>query len=173
MTAWVTLPDSDLDPDSPITTSLMIALRDNPIAISEGAAGAPEVKHAALEDHTASAPKYQVGSVGGASTTSTGYTKVAEMRIGSAGTIRVDFRLSIANAASTAFGRIYRNGVAVGTERSTTSTSLVTFTEAIAGWSRNDLIQLYVRTSNASHAATGQTLTANVDSAPVIGTALP
>ena len=41
MAAWTTIPDSDVDPESPITTSLMVALRDNPIAIAEGASGAP------------------------------------------------------------------------------------------------------------------------------------
>ena len=43
MAAWTTIPDSDLDPESPITTSLMQALRDNPVAITEGASGAPKV----------------------------------------------------------------------------------------------------------------------------------
>ena len=47
--AWVTIADSDIDPDSPITTSLMTALRDNPIAIADGSAGAPAVQTAALE----------------------------------------------------------------------------------------------------------------------------
>ena len=41
MAAWTTIPDSDVDPESPITTSLMQALRDNPVAIAEGATGAP------------------------------------------------------------------------------------------------------------------------------------
>ena len=34
MTTFVTIPDSDVDPESPITTGLMVALRDNPIAIT-------------------------------------------------------------------------------------------------------------------------------------------
>ena len=41
MAAWTTIPDSDVDPESPITTSLMQALRDNPVAITENASGAP------------------------------------------------------------------------------------------------------------------------------------
>jgi hypothetical protein len=41
MTAWVSIPNGDIDPDSPITTSLITALRDNPIAITEKASGAP------------------------------------------------------------------------------------------------------------------------------------
>jgi len=50
MTAYVTIPNGDVDPESPITTSLMVALRDNPTAITEGAVGAPEIVAAALED---------------------------------------------------------------------------------------------------------------------------
>ncbi len=43
MAVWTTIPDSDVDPESPITTSLMQALRDNPIALGEGASGSPSV----------------------------------------------------------------------------------------------------------------------------------
>lgn len=41
MTAYVSIPNGDVDPESPITTSLMVALRDNPTAIMEKASGAP------------------------------------------------------------------------------------------------------------------------------------
>ncbi len=44
--AWVTVPDSDVDPESPITTGLMIALRDNPVAIAGRLSGAPLVVNA-------------------------------------------------------------------------------------------------------------------------------
>lgn len=44
MTTYTVIPDSDIDPESPLTTGLMTLLRDNPIAISEGASGAPIVK---------------------------------------------------------------------------------------------------------------------------------
>lgn len=48
MTAYVSIPNSDVDPESPITTSLIIALRDNPTAITEGASGAPKIQTAAI-----------------------------------------------------------------------------------------------------------------------------
>lgn len=41
MTTYTSIPDTDIDVDSPITTGLMTLLRDNPIAITEKAAGAP------------------------------------------------------------------------------------------------------------------------------------
>lgn len=36
MTTYTTIPDADVDQDSPVTQPLMTALRDNPIAIAEG-----------------------------------------------------------------------------------------------------------------------------------------
>ena len=38
---WTVIPDSDIDPDSPITTGLMTAYRDNFAAMAAGDAGAP------------------------------------------------------------------------------------------------------------------------------------
>jgi len=49
MTAYNTIADGDIDPESPITTTLMTRLRDNAIAITEGSSGAPEIQTAALE----------------------------------------------------------------------------------------------------------------------------
>lgn len=51
MADWVDLPDSSLDPDAPVTSELAYAWRDNPIAISEGAPGAPRVQPRALETY--------------------------------------------------------------------------------------------------------------------------
>ncbi len=48
MTTYNTIPDSAIDPESPVTTGLMTKLRDNPIAISEGATGAPRINPRAL-----------------------------------------------------------------------------------------------------------------------------
>ena len=38
---WTTIPDSDIDPDSPFTTGLATAYRENVIAAFEKASGAP------------------------------------------------------------------------------------------------------------------------------------
>lgn len=51
MTAYTVIADSDIDPESPITTTLMTRLRDNPIAITEGASGAPAIASVALADY--------------------------------------------------------------------------------------------------------------------------
>jgi hypothetical protein len=57
--------------------------------------------------------------------------------------LRIKFDIKTTNNAVPVRGRIYRNGVAVGTERETYSTTYVNFSEDISGWSAGDLIQLY------------------------------
>lgn len=43
MATWTTIPDSSLEPGKPIRSIDALALRDNPVAIAEGALGAPRV----------------------------------------------------------------------------------------------------------------------------------
>jgi hypothetical protein len=43
MATWTTLPDASLEPGKPIRSIDGLALRDNPVAITEGAAGAPRI----------------------------------------------------------------------------------------------------------------------------------
>jgi len=49
----------------------------------------------------------------------------------------------------TAYGRIYVNGIAVGTERSTNSTTAITYTENIS-LNAGDKLQIYCKISNAA-----------------------
>lgn len=72
------------------------------------------------------------------------YTKKKEIYIPRTGTYRIKFTLNGNTGPVHGHGRIYRNGVAVGTERSTQSASGVEFSEDIAGWSPGDLCQLYL-----------------------------
>lgn len=48
MADYIAQPDTAVDPDAPVTSDLMYALRDNPIAMFEGAAGAPRLTNSAL-----------------------------------------------------------------------------------------------------------------------------
>lgn len=48
MTSYITITDAEVQPEAPITSELMTKLRDNPVAISEGAAGAPKIEQAAM-----------------------------------------------------------------------------------------------------------------------------
>jgi len=43
MTAYVPIPNGDIDQDSPVTQPLMTALRDNLLATAEGSPGAPKI----------------------------------------------------------------------------------------------------------------------------------
>jgi hypothetical protein len=52
MATWTTLPDASLEPGKPIRSIDGLALRDNPIAIAQGAAGAPKISLLALETIT-------------------------------------------------------------------------------------------------------------------------
>jgi len=48
MADWFNITDTQVDPDAPLTSQLGYAWRDNPIAISEGAPGAPRNQMASL-----------------------------------------------------------------------------------------------------------------------------
>ena len=53
MTDYTSIADSQIDPKAPVTSELMTALRDNPIAIAEGAAGAPKIADKVIYEDTA------------------------------------------------------------------------------------------------------------------------
>ena len=84
-----------------------------------------------------------VSSDGLKTTTSTDGVKAKEIKVYRPGTYRIKFDLAIIGAELTAYGRIYRNGNPIGTERSTTDTSYTTFSEDIANWEEGYPIQLY------------------------------
>ena len=90
------------------------------------------------------------------STTSTSYVKLKETKLGtvpnSLTSIRISFDLK--GSGNVVGARIYRNGAAIGAERSTTSTSFVTFTQdfTTTAWAENDLIQIYAHASGGSTA---------------------
>lgn len=48
MADWTNITDSQVDPDAPLTSELAYAWRDNPVAIAEGAVGAPRIAPGAL-----------------------------------------------------------------------------------------------------------------------------
>jgi len=51
MVAYTEIPDTDVDPESPLTTTLFTRLRDNPKAIAEGSSGAPRVSSKAQDNN--------------------------------------------------------------------------------------------------------------------------
>lgn len=81
-------------------------------------------------------------------TSSNTYVKLKDISINNiGGVIHTTFDLKTDNGANAAFGRVYVNDIAVGTERTTTSTSFVTFVEditVVAG----DNVQIYAHTTS-------------------------
>ena len=89
-------------------------------------------------------------SDGNVGSTDDAYTKIRETEIVKDGTLRIKFSLHTNNASYATYGRIYRNGVAVGTERSSVQTSAEEFSEDIAGWTAGDLVQIYYHRTTAN-----------------------
>ena len=79
------------------------------------------------------------------STTEEDPIKLKEIALAHGGNLRIKFQLKNSiGAANSTRGRIDRNGVAVGTVRTTNSTTFVNFSEDIAGWAPGDRCELYV-----------------------------
>lgn len=80
-----------------------------------------------------------------AAVSSTTYTKLKEVQLPRAGTVSVTFELAGNGGATGVYGRIYKNDVAVGTERGpVSSTTYVAYTEDIA-IAAGDRISLYCK----------------------------
>jgi len=70
-------------------------------------------------------------------------------------TLKIRFRLKSGDAglATNVYAKIYRDGIAVGTERVTLQTAYQTYSQDIIDWNAGDIIQIYAYTTNATHAA--------------------
>ncbi len=93
-----------------------------------------------------------------ASSTSASYTKLGEIKINGSGALRIKFVLQqiSGSASNDTFGRIYRNGSAVGTERAVAAdAAMLEFSEDISGWSTGDLVQLYCKDANGNTLSCG------------------
>ena len=62
MAEFTVIPDANLEPDKPARSIDALALRDNPIAIAEGAAGAPRIQTAAIQDGAVTSAKLATGT---------------------------------------------------------------------------------------------------------------
>lgn len=62
MATYTAITDTEIDPEKPVTTSLMTKLRDNPLAMFEGASGAPKIEPAAITDGSLTAAKLATGT---------------------------------------------------------------------------------------------------------------
>jgi len=84
-------------------------------------------------------------------TTSGTYTKKKEIRIGKGGTITISFSMyADITGGNVAYGRIYKNGVAHGTEWSNPTQSWAAYTEDLV-FEAGDLVQLYFKAGDGVH----------------------
>ena len=155
MTTYTAIPDSDIDPESPGTTTLFTRLRDNPLAIAEGDATAPDIAYSALGPPTLSTGTIQISDFAFSSKdliSILSYTKLAEFRVSGTGTVNTYFGLysSSSYPSFNAYGRVYKNGSPVGTERIVNGSSPGTFyySEDVSV-SDGDLIQFYAKSALA------------------------
>lgn len=141
MTTYTAIPDANLEPGKPARSVDAILLRDNPIAITEGAAGAPRVQAAALSDfETGSTLIYESDDV---ISTLASNTKIIEAQVQRTGTISVTMKYRRTGGTSLINSfRIYKNGVAQGATQSTTSTVYQTYSLDLSV-SPGDLIQIF------------------------------
>jgi hypothetical protein len=110
------------------------------------------------------------GIAGQVSSTSVTYEKKRTVTFanGISGTLRIEFYLRVTvNDGTWAYGRIYKNGVALGTEQSTQSDVDVLMTEDInvGVLAPGDTLELWIHTSNAADAALAQLLKIYYDNA--------
>ena len=66
MATWVNISNANLQPGAPARSVDAIALRDNPIALAEGAAGAPRIQTAAIADLAVTGAKIANTTITGA-----------------------------------------------------------------------------------------------------------
>jgi hypothetical protein len=87
-------------------------------------------------------------------TGATSYTKKKETRLNrSLQGIRIGFGLK-RNVGGVAKAKIYKNGIAIGTERTNSATPVgnyQTWTEDFTGFSAGDLVQIYCYTDNGAN----------------------
>lgn len=97
-------------------------------------------------------------------TQSTTYVKLKELVCPAAGTYRVSFYMDEGGEVANkyAYGRIYKNGVAFGTERSVYGNANNTFTEDLT-FAKGDLIQLYAKSEVATNTTTVSTFNMKCD----------
>ena len=151
--AWTVIPDSDIDPDSPVTTGLMTALRDNVAAAFAKDSGAPVL----ADNYIAPImlPAYTTGNyrMGEAETglgdvTGSTYVKQETKIVKQSGVINMRIGGLKDGGLNNGHVKIYVNGAAIGVERLVNSTSFVYWEEDITV-AVDDLVQVYVRSTTA------------------------
>lgn len=116
--------------DDPVTTALATALKNNPVALAEGASGAPRIVDTAMQAYTAGNNVIGDALIGVQSTTSTSFVGVPNQLVAArAGTVRVFVNIVGENGAQV---RYRVNGSNVVTSSTVNSVTYVSRTADIA-----------------------------------------
>jgi hypothetical protein len=83
MATWTNVPNSVLEPGDPIRSVDIIAIKENIIALSEGASGAPKILTTAINDAAVTTEKLAIGE---RMTTTNVLAKTADASVGNVGT---------------------------------------------------------------------------------------
>lgn len=138
-----------------LTSTKMTQLYDNLTALANGDSGAPSIQNSAVAVgaiHTRHFKEMEVGSYKimefpNSVSSSATYVKVNEGRVSRSGAFT--YRGVLAASAPTAYARVYRNGVAVGSEH-TSGISPTAFASDSTSWTAGDLVQLFTRNSGGN-----------------------
>lgn len=117
MPDYVPIVDDSIQPDAPLTADLMFRMRDNPLAIAEGAAGAPKVRSEAMALRTAAADRTSDGVF----FTLTGIDRIATFMVNS----HISLTYTAAGSASTRY-RTSTNGGSTWSGYTVIDTSVLT-----------------------------------------------
>lgn len=146
MTAYTAIGDGELIVDRPITESLLTRLRDNPIAISEGSAGAPKVQSDGLEPN-GDGTLYLLSAPTGGSEPQTAVKKIMEFRVQRAGTVTCRTEGLRPPGIPDANLQVYKNAVEYGPNNDLPGNNTVyEFADSLF-FEAGDRIQLYVEST--------------------------
>lgn len=73
------------------------------------------------------------------------YAKVKEIKIGKSGTYRIKWQMKVVFADRAGHSKVYKNGVAYGTEKITYVSAYNNYSESSLSFAAGDLIQLYTK----------------------------
>ena len=144
MADWTVITDAQLDPDAPLTSDLAYAWRDNPIAIAEGASGAPRIRADAMGGSVAgNTLLFGCGGssvVYGSGVSSTTQVSDATFRATATCSVRVYLETNVTNGAGTSLV-LLKNGSSILTVTTDSSwTSRTVDVSLVAG----DIVRLFL-----------------------------
>ena len=139
-----------------LTSTQMTQLFDNITAAFEKASGAPVLASKYITTNMYAdyqAGSYMIGMIEQtilAPSSFSSYHEIARFTLPKGGTVRCQWDMH-AEEGETIYGRIYRNGVAIGVQRYAQHHTWSTYYEDISSWTAGDRLQLYTYVTNPSN----------------------